>query len=573
MANLTGAEKPLKNILNNEYQFSIPTYQRPYSWNVEQAGELVSDLFDACENKKQEEYFLGSIVLIKEKNKPESDVVDGQQRLTTLTILFSALRHCIEDAGRAEGMNEFIFEKGNINLGTTDRPRLEIRDKDQSFFKTYIQEVSGIEKLETLNTGNITESQKRLLENFEHIKEYLSEKNQSELQEFVEFILQSCYLVVVSTDNFESAYRIFTVLNDRGMELSHTDILKAEIIGAIEGENDQKEYAEKWEDLEEDLGRDSFANLFAYIRMIVGKQKIRETILVEFRKFVEPTKTPKKFIDEELTPYAKHLAILRNADYEASHGAENVNIQLLRLNQIDNADWVPAALYLIRKFDSNPILLSRHLKKLERIASAMMIRRTYATDRIKQYGLILSELEAYEGEQVKAEDITAYQLSEKEQKEIIKALNSDIYEERSIRKFVLLRADSELSDGGASYNHKTITVEHVLPQNPKEDSVWKKWFSTEEMRKKYVHKLGNLLLLTRRKNSQASNYDFKKKKEQYFKTKGGVSNFAITTQVINEPKWTPEVVEKRQNEMLNILCETWDLDKVLIEKLKDPSDA
>ncbi len=111
----------------------------------------------------------------------------------------------------------------------------------------------------------------------------------------------------------------------------------------------------------------------------------------------------------------------------------------------------------------------------------------------------------------------------------------------------------------ASYNFPHITVEHVLPQNPNPGSVWVNWFPTQEEREKYVHRLGNLVLLSSCKNSEAQNYDFERKKQQYFTTKTGVSNFALTTQVLMEQEWTPEVIDKRQERLIDKLKEIWRL--------------
>ena len=115
----------------------------------------------------------------------------------------------------------------------------------------------------------------------------------------------------------------------------------------------------------------------------------------------------------------------------------------------------------------------------------------------------------------------------------------------------MLRLDALLSGGGASYDYETITVEHVLPQQPREGSDWVRWFLDAKERIRWVHRLGNLALLTRKKNSAASNYDFSTKKSAYF-SRGGVSPFVLTTQVLNHGEWTPKVVADRQSELLGI---------------------
>lgn len=122
----------------------------------------------------------------------------------------------------------------------------------------------------------------------------------------------------------------------------------------------------------------------------------------------------------------------------------------------------------------------------------------------------------------------------------------------------MLRLDEALAEGEASYGFPIISVEHVLPQQPPKESKWLEWWPDDEERAEYLHRLGNLALLSRRKNSQAKNYEFKKKKERYFK-RGGVSPFPLTTQVLNEREWTPKVVKQRQEQLMNKLKEIWDL--------------
>ena len=119
-------EKELKQIFSDDYFFEIPSYQRPYAWTTEQTGELLDDITVAMDEALQE-YFLGSIVLIKDMDEPLSQVVDGQQRLTTLTILLCVLRELSEDEGIRNDLEQFICEKGNKLKSTEDRFRLSFK--------------------------------------------------------------------------------------------------------------------------------------------------------------------------------------------------------------------------------------------------------------------------------------------------------------------------------------------------------------------------------------------------------------------------------------------------------------
>src|SRR5690606_10821286 len=139
-------------------------------------------------------------------------------------------------------------------------------------------------------------------------------------------------------------------------------------------------------------------------------------------------------------------------------------------------------------------------------------------------------------------------------------LNSDIYYLTARRRnYLILRLDSFLSDGAASYDAKVLTIEHVLPQTVVADSEWEESWPTEEVRQQWGQKIANLVPLTRQLNSAASNLDFAKKKTAYFGGRKGVSSYVMTTQVLNTAEWTPEVVEKRQKSLLDVLEAGWKL--------------
>ena len=189
-----------------------------------------------------------------------------------------------------------------------------------------------------------------------------------------------------------------------------------------------------------------------------------------------------------------------------------------------------------------------------------MIQRAKITDRIRRYTHLIRVIEKDEESNLYTSD-SPLQLNRQEKQKIIHLLDGDIYNKyktRSIRVYILLRLDSYISDGKPNYDsHKRITIEHILPQNPKSDSQWNKWFPLEEDRDKYVHRLGNLVLLSRSKNSRASNFDFQLKKETYFNKP--IAIFALTIQVLKETEWTPEIIEKRQIYLLEQLKHIWQL--------------
>jgi hypothetical protein len=552
-------ERPILKIFCNDFVFNVPNYQRPYSWGTEQALELYDDLLAAlAPDKKIEDndpYFLGSIVLIKEENQPKAEILDGQQRLVTLTILFAVLREWVSEDSKA-GITRLLYEQGDIITGTKNEYRLILRERDMNFFREYIQEPGGIKKLldSESNTRNPceNEAQEKIYQNAKLFWEKIKDRSPEQNQRLAQFIAQRCLLVVVSTSDFSSAYRIFSVLNDRGLDLSITDILKAEIIGKIDVQF-QRDYTKKWEDLEDDLTRQGFQELFSHIRMIYRKTKPKN-MLEEFRKYVLEELKPEEFIDSVLEPYAGVMTEIRNADAEVSDKIRNtVNRYLFWLNRIDNKDWIPPAMQVLKEKRDDLEYVERFLKYLERLAAGMLIWRANVNERINRYGEILNYLK--DSGNLFADD-SPLMLKNEERARIKQKLAGDLYlEVPTVRLYVLLRLDEHLSDGKAKYEHNVISVEHVLPQTL--SGTWREHFSEDE-HQKYLHKLGNLVLLSRNKNSSAGNYGFQEKKDRYF-TRNGTSSFALTTQVIGEAEWTPEVVERRQKVLLRHLLDIWEL--------------
>jgi hypothetical protein len=554
---IQAAEKPIGEIFNDGYRFSIPRYQRPYAWTTDQAGEMFDDLARAarCEHQLEDSdpYFLGSVVLVKDEDDPHADVVDGQQRLTTLVTLLSVVREFVPSF--ASSLDKRIFQEGDPIKGTHDQARLTLRDQDQAFLEKHILDRDGVRELNSLNPASLTDSQRNLVANARLFQDKLADLSEDDCKRLVSFIDRYTYLVVVATQGFDTAYRIFTVLNERGLDLTHSDILKAEIIGEIPHEA-QDHFTTVWEHEEEDLGREGFAELFSHIRMVYAKTKARETILREFRTAVLSRYADRRaFINHVLVPLSDAFEVATHADYQADRHAEEINQLFTWLNLLDNTDWIPPAISFLSRYGGDPERVLAFLTDLDRLAASMHIRRADVTRRIERYGRVLDAIE--HGHDLLAAD-SPLQLTDIEREETRTALDGALYTVTRIRLYVLLRLDSALSSGGASYDHPQITVEHVLPQNPPSSSQWRTWF-TETERAEWVHRLANLVLLTRRKNSEASNREFDAKKKGYFSDHKGISPFVLTTQVLRQEEWTPDLLAQRQQELMARLVDLWRL--------------
>lgn len=560
---LEAHDKLIRKIFEGSYQFEIPDYQRPYAWRTEQATELFDDLYSAMQDARDSgassQYFLGSIVLIKNDRDPKSSVVDGQQRLSTLTMLFAVLRTVMPDA--ADDITDFLYKKGKVSLGEKNEYRLTAREEDADFFRTNIQEPGGIAQL-VASTDKLEDSRLRYRENATLLLEKAKALPPVDLNALWRFLANDCSLVVISTPDLEAAYRIFSVLNNRGLDLAPIDIIKAQVLGLIRttaGDVKSRDYAKEWSRIESTLGRDAFGELFAHIRTIYAKQKQRATLVKEFQEHVTEYKAaPIDLVDGVIKPYAEVWGFVRDADFEATEHAETINEHLSWLNRVDFKDWVPPALLYFKRFRQRPKQLEAFFKLLERLTYFLLVTKVGINERIETYAALTKEIEpeTFKGDLAA---LTTLVLTDAQKRKFVAALDGDVYDDLpKARMALVLRLESLVRAPGVQLQD-AVSLEHVLPQTPPDGSDWLQWFRDENEREAWTHRLANLVPLDRNKNSSASNYDFAKKKDAYFRGKGKASPFVLAQEVRSENEWTPTLLAERQKRLVGVLKDHWNL--------------
>jgi hypothetical protein len=304
------------------------------------------------------------------------------------------------------------------------------------------------------------------------------------------------------------------------------------------------------------LGRDGFVTVFQHIRMIHQREKPRTRLEVGFREHVKDFAVPEDFVTKVLEPFgAAYSRLLSPPHFAAQYGMQAARyLGFLRL--LDNNDWEPPAILFLTRGATDAQVTAAFFRALERLAFYLFVTRNDLNSRIARYARVLEDILSIPS---RGEPSPGLDLTPDEKAEFLRDLDGPLYQMVRVRLPVLLRLDATLSAGGVEYEHKIITVEHVLPQNPAEDSDWVTHFPDPVQREEWTHRIGNLVLLTRAKNAQASNYDFVKKKEKYFIDKGGVSSFALTSQVLQEPAWDMPTLERRQDEIVATLKNAWAL--------------
>ena len=557
---ITGKEYPLSKIFSSDFEYHIPGYQRPYAWTEEETGILFDDLYEFFETESVDNYFLGSIVLIKDETSRNADVIDGQQRLTTLSILFSVMTSCFTNEKLKSNCIKYLQEEGNLLEGIAAQPRLFLRDRDQDFFFRYIQNIE-LDALLELDPATLdTEAQQHIQKNCRILRERFHDafSDEAELAQFSKFLLTRCFLVAVSTPNQESAFRVFSVMNSRGLDLLPTDIIKSMTIGKLPKEEEEI-YTAKWEELENQTGRDGFNEVFTHTRTIFAKERPKKNLLDEFKEYVVKATQPKALIDDYLAPYTYAYVQLKNCIFSSTQYAEEINYLLYWLNKTNNYDWMPPAIKFLAEHQNNSAYILWFLRKLERLASYLLVTAQDVNHRMDRYRWLLVEMESRPDHSLE-NPLKNIELTDWEKAEFLRALDGEIYLMPSQRRnYIIQRLDSFVSDGGASYNTRLFTIEHVLPQHPAEGSEWMTLWPDRQEQRYWLNRIANLIPLTRQRNSAAQNYDFSTKKSKYFQSKNGTSSYTLTTQVISMDAWTPKVVKERQETLKKVFAQKWDL--------------
>ncbi len=560
---IEAAHKKVAEVFSKDYSFTIPAYQRPYAWETTQVEELLTDLSDAMgpESRSDGFYFLGSIVLVKTHGSPDSRVVDGQQRLTTLTILFSLIRDLTEDPVKQASRETYIKQVANEDEGIPEALRLQLRQKDQAFFEKHVQTRGATESLPS--TDGHSGAKARIIENATTIRAKLVAMGEDKRSELLRFLLQSCYLVVVEVPTQTAARRIFTVLNARGMDLSATDILKADLLERA-GELRERHLSQRWEDIEVALERGKFGDLFTHIRMIFERDKPRSALENGFPEQVPIFRDdPVGFVDKVLEPYADAFTLSQNdAELRKRFGPKTADL-VRSLDRLDNKDWLPPLLLCLRqsnegKRDDVPDIVFQ----LERLAYYLFMVRADVNTRMSRYADVLDALEPLSElkPRVSVKDrSTGFTLTQAEAFAMFNALDGDVYLATRVVKPILLRLEQASTDGSAIYDYPTISVEHVCPQTLPDNSQWAEWFSDLEAHSSWLHTLGNLVLLNFRKNAAARNFEFDVKKSQYF-APGNSSAFTLTNEVRAYSTWMPSDIRERREILLRRLAKDWRLD-------------
>ncbi|WP_416187662.1 DUF262 domain-containing protein [Clostridium perfringens] len=566
----------IKDLLSNKFLFEIPDYQRAYSWTKENLKQLVEDIWESVELNKArgnkefdqyEPYFLGSIVLCSKEYKDDGcgiyDVIDGQQRLTSIIMLIAAIRDLIDNEEYKKVLSDLIYQKPNVLMGIKESIRVKARGKEEEFFKKYILTNGGTELVKDLDMEELSEAKQNMVNAIEVFRDSFFNENrellEEKLNEFIVYLLQKVVLVVITTESFTSAFRLFNVINARGLPLTDSDLLKSENLRVMNPEI-RKEYTDIWESHEQDLGKEKLDQIIGFMRTMKLKNKVEESVYEEFSKKIfrnEPEYLGVNFVNHLTAVKALYDKYIIDGNLEGVSEEEKSyykNLINIMREFLPYDDWMAAVIRFAEKFNDDKLVLE-FVKVLEKRLVIDWVNGNSFADRLNRVYGILEVIEEKDSlEEIKEAPVFLYDL-ERTTAYFENALNDiDFYSKgrMMIPKYIFVRLDMEKRANEVLDYSDKIMIEHVLPRNAKE-AYWKDNFSADQ-RRNWANKFGNLVIITGAKNTRANNKPFAEKVEQYLSKK---SDFAITKEVLELSDWNMDSLKDRHESLVNRALELW----------------
>lgn len=547
----TPEQKVLNDLFGNDLSYEIPSYQRPYSWAAigksdkdNQVNVMWEDLITHFKNERENIYFMGSMVLIGEPSSRNFKVVDGQQRLTTLTLLFVAIRCMLEKLkdediveSKRKELKDFIKQViDNTNSLLFNKKLLGAIEQEK---KVKIQITKGYDYDKVLkmalecgnfDTKDGNEEQKKVASRYFANRDYFVQKLEEQflsegmftyeaannLNDFIDFLKNKVTIVRILSTDFDLAYQIFEVLNNRGLPLSNKDLFRNFIISEMyQAEIEDPE--QKWLQLDNYEFNSEFIS--RYVESTNAKKQrysafndIQDIYMNQFSKTLTESKIQVFYKDIEKT-----LEHYTNIELELFDN-KAIKHRVAFLKNAGNSRYIVNLLIALFKNTAEEVKIIQFLSELELYVIYLLlgpskrflptpIFEAIAALNNNKFEVAISKIALQKAEKTDLKDLFDKQIKDNDWAKLM------------IARYVwAIDIDNPKDVISIDLDYKRATLEHIIPQTPDKNTNWLKDF-TDDFKKNYTYKLGNMTLLTQRMNSKVKNYDFQRKKESYSKMK------------------------------------------------------
>lgn len=548
----------LGEVINSNEYYNIPDYQRPYSWTQDQVDALLSDLLEDYQLHAKNHYFCGSIVLLKPNDQSTRyDIIDGQQRLTTFIILLAVIKYMydkkisstssskIEDAIYGRYNNGDRIKKLKLMPDKTKYADFDNALKSLKIDKDEEAEGNLNETLRNLDFKKVQKSN-RYWQNAVVIKTFLEEEFEGiDIEDFISYLFEKIDFVVISVDGLDNAMKIFNVLNDRGLALKPSDILKSLMMAQIKQQEQREIFRTTWQNIYTKLESDNdlldkVLNYYTFFTITENPSQRYDKILIDKFKncnILDKISDIEKFVDV----------------YKQVINEKNTRIYLLRYFQWNYC--LPMA--VIAKYVNYP-----NFDELLDVLIAYYFQHLIAGHTLTKVKQTSFQIMKAIKNRKSLEDIKLLCKNNLDKDKTTGAFKTNlegaIDGKKWIKPLLLMLEYAKFEEGHdfIEINNK-LHLEHILPQTIIEKdgtkTVWCKDFATEEKHESSLHRLGNLTLLSLKKNEEIKNFSFTVKKQAYYSQHA--SNILLNHEIAEYNTWTENDIIDREEKLKNRILE------------------
>lgn len=563
---LQAGETTLNKLLNTSRQFIVPIFQRNYSWQKSQYEQLWFDILRASKFKEKQNHFIGSIVYIDmgtPAGRPQQLLlIDGQQRLTTISILLCAIKDYVQKfnletklINLAKIKNQFLYNSDEID---EDRYKLLLNVQDK---ETYIKLIDNTIFTVNKPATNIIKCYEFF---YERIEDFI--KQHGQIDEIYAGIFKLSLVSISLDKDSDNPQMIFESMNSTGKDLSQTDLLRNYLLMDLTPEKQTRLYKTYWKPMEELFGEDIYkndVNKFDYfirdfltLKSDTGYICKINNVYENFKRYYLDNNCEKFAVLKDLFTYAKYYAcidLLQENDDE-------LKLYWQEFKKLDSHVVYP---FLLKLYDdySRQILIKEDFKKILQVVISYLWRRaiceiptnslskTFATlyQAVDKDDYVNSVIKAFVFKSSYKRFPSDYEVREKLQ-------TKDIYHFR-LRKYLLEALENYYHKEPIDLNTANYTIEHIMPQNIEHNLSWQQMLGEnwQEVHSLYLHTLGNLTITGY--NAEMSNKSFGEKVngESGFKH----SHLKLNESIAQCDVWNKKAIQRRTNILTDIILKIW----------------
>ena len=563
--NFNTTNNTFRQLMGNGLSYRVPQFQRDYSWGPDEWDDLWHDLVELFSEEPEPAHYLGYLVLQSTDNRT-FDIIDGQQRMTTLSLLMlAAVSHLTDLAAAGEKDDPELRRADQLRanyIGYLDpvslvpRSKLTLNRNNDRFYQDYLV------PLERVPQRGLNASEHLLRRAFSWFRDRIGEWSGSDgraVASFVDAAVDKLFFTVITVTDELNAFKVFETLNARGVRLSATDLLKNYLFSVVSRsgahETDIRSLESRWEEIVGLLGSEGFPE---FLRVFWNSRNrlVRKADLF-------------KTIRSRISGRAEAFALIRDMDrnarmYAALRSPEDVSWSKEERDSLSQLQMFnvrqPLALLLAafeRMWDDDRPGFGRLLRAIAVLSFRYnVICGRQSNEQEREYNRVACALSARQlgGAAETIRELRRVYPEDDEFRAAFadKELRTTSSGNKKVARFLLFRLERQLSDKDFDFESSKYDVEHVLPEHPADD--WDQF--DDQQRESFTYRLGNLTLLSANRNRDMGNAGFAAKRPVY-----RVSQFTTTRRLAEEyDTWTVEKIRSRQTWMAKQATGVWRVD-------------